>query len=220
MLGGAADCVGGCTFGSDNHHTRTIRTAATTTGSACIQRGLPRDTDAAPTGGSGGGDWTPHHALQGSKRVARLCVLSTNFGAMTDGRLPHVVLAGLASAVVSFVAVFATVADPSGTGPLYVALLAWPVVVAVFAAVNVEVERLPRFAAVFCGSLVGLTLLFGAVVDYRLLGTALDGAPTPGVALAVNPVMAVLVGGALVLAYYGVFQCGRREDGGNDGRVV
>lgn len=136
---------------------------------------------------------------------------------MTDERLPHVVLAGVASAIVAFVASFAIVADPTGTEPLYVTLLAWPVIVAAFAAVNVDVERLPRFAAVFCGSLVGLTLLFGAVVDYRLLGAALDGVPAADLALSVNPVMAVLVGGALVLSYYGVFQCGR---GGNDGRAV
>lgn len=139
---------------------------------------------------------------------------------MPDGRLPHVVLAGVASAIVAFVAAYAIVADPTGTEPLYVALLAWPVVVAVFAAVNVEPERLPRFAAVFCGSLVGLTLLFGALVDDSLLTAALDGVPTADLALAVNPVMAVLVGGALVLSYYGVFQCGHREDDGNDGRAV
>lgn len=139
---------------------------------------------------------------------------------MTDGRLPHVVLAGVASAIVAFVASFAIVADPTGTESLYATLLAWPVVVATFAAVNVEAERLPRFAAVFCGSLVGLTLLFGAVVDYTLLTAALDGVPTADLALAVNPVMAVLVGGALVLSYYGVFQCGHRENGGNDGRAV
>jgi hypothetical protein len=139
---------------------------------------------------------------------------------MTDGRLPHVVLAGVASAIVAFVASFAIVADPTGTESLYATLLAWPVVVATFAAVNVEAERLPRFAAVFCGSLVGLTLLFGAVVDYTLLTAALDGVPTADLALAVNPVMAVLVGGALVLSYYGVFQLGDREDGGNDGQAV
>lgn len=140
--------------------------------------------------------------------------------AMTDGRLPHLVLAGVASAVVAFVAAVAVVADPTGTGALYAALLAWPVVAAALASVNADAERLPRFAAVFCGTLVGLALLFGAVVDYRLLGAALEGVPSAGLALAVNPVMAVLVGGAFVLSYYGVFQCGRRENGGNDGRAV
>ena len=139
---------------------------------------------------------------------------------MTDGRLPHAVLAGVASAIVAFVASFAIVADPTGTKPLYATLLAWPVVVAAFAAVNVDAERLPRFAAVFCGSLVGLTLLFGAVVDYSLLTAALDGVPTADLALAVQPVMAILVGGALVLSYYGVFRLGGDRDGGNDGRAV
>lgn len=139
---------------------------------------------------------------------------------MTGGRLPRRVLAAVASASVAFVSSFAIVADPTGTKPLYATLLVWPVIVASFAAVNVDAERLPRFAAVFCGSLVGLALLFGAVVDYRLLGAALDGVPTGDLALTVNPVMAVLVGGALVLSYYCVFQLGGRKDGGNDGRAV
>lgn len=139
---------------------------------------------------------------------------------MTHGSLPRVVVAGVASAVVAFVASFAIVADPTGVEPLYGTLLVWPMVVAAFAAVNVDAGRLPRFAAVFCGSLVGLTLLFGAVADYRLLGAALDAVPTGGLSLAVNPVMAVLVGGALVLSYYGVFQLGGRDEGGNDGRAV
>ena len=152
--------------------------------------------------------------------MGAFCTRPPKSHAMTDGRLPHVVVAGVASAIVAFVASFAIVADPTGPEPLYATLLAWPVVVAAFAAVNVDAQRLPRFAAVFCGSLVGLTLLFGAVVDYSLLDAALSGVPTGGLSLAVNPVMAVLVGGALVLSYYGVFQLGGREDGGNDGRAV
>lgn len=139
---------------------------------------------------------------------------------MSEWRLSHVVLAGVASAAVAFVASFAIVADPTGPEPLYAALLAWPVVVGAFVAVEAEARRLPRFAAVFCGSLVGLTLLFGAVVDYSLLDAALAGVPTGAVEFAVNPVMAVLVGGALVLSYYGVFQCGNGRQGGNDGRAV
>ena len=133
---------------------------------------------------------------------------------MSQGRLPHVVVAGVAGAVVAFVASFAVVADPTGTAPLYAALLVWPLVVVAFSAVNVDPERLPRFAAVFCGSLVGLTLLFGAVVDDRLLEAALEGAAATDLAPAVNPVMAVLVAGALALSYYGVFEWGRGGDGG------
>jgi hypothetical protein len=133
---------------------------------------------------------------------------------MSDKRLPGVVLAGVASAAVAFVASFAVVVDPSGTARLYAALLAWPVVAVAFTAVNVDPERLPRFAVVFCGSLVGLTLLFGAVADYRLLRAALDGVATAGFAPAVNPVMAVLVGGALALSYYGVFEWSDGDGGG------
>jgi hypothetical protein len=136
---------------------------------------------------------------------------------MSDGRLPRVVFAGVASAVVAFVASFAVVVDPSGTAPLYAALLSWPLLAVGFAAVEVDPERLPRFAVVFCGSLVGLTLVFGAVADYRLLQAALEGVETAGFAPAVNPVMAVLVGGALALSYYGVFEWG---DGDGGGRAV
>jgi hypothetical protein len=127
---------------------------------------------------------------------------------MTDGWLPRVALAGVASACVAFVGSVAVVADPSGAEPLYVAFTAWPLLAAALTAVSVEPWRLPRFAAVFCGSLVGLTLLFGAVADYRMLEAALAGVPGAGLTLAVNPVMAVLVCGALVLSYYGVFRCG------------
>ncbi|QLD89282.1 hypothetical protein HWV07_09680 [Natronomonas salina] len=139
---------------------------------------------------------------------------------MSEWRLSHVVLAGVASAIVAIVAAFAIVVNPTGLEPFYAALLAWPVVVGAFVAVDAEARRLPRFAAVFCGSLVGLTLLFGAVVDYSLLDAALSGVPAGAVGFAVNPVMAVLVGGALVLSYYGVFQCGNGRKGGNDGRAV
>ena len=136
---------------------------------------------------------------------------------MSDRRLPRLVVAGVASAVVAVVASFAVVADPTGTAPLYAALLAWPLLAAAFVAADGDPERLPRFAVVFCGSLVGLTLLFGAVADYRLLEAALDGVETTGFAPAVNPVMAVLVGGALALSYFGVFEWG---DGGSGGRAV
>lgn len=136
---------------------------------------------------------------------------------MSHGRLPRVVVAGVVGAVVAFVASFAVVVDPTGAAPLYAALLAWPLLVVAFTAVNVDPERLPQFAVVFCGSLVGLTLLFGAVVDDRLLDVALAGVAATDLAPAVNPVMAVLVGGALALSCYGVFQWGR---GGNDGRGV
>lgn len=127
---------------------------------------------------------------------------------MSDVRLSRVVVAGVTSAVVAFVASFAVVATPTGVEHVYATGFVWSVLVVGFTAINVEPARLPRFAVVFCGSLVGLSVLFGALVDYRLLDAALGDAATAGLAFAVNPVMAVLVGGALVLSFYGVFQCG------------
>lgn len=138
---------------------------------------------------------------------------------MTDGWLPRALLACVASACVAIVASVAIVVDPTGRRPLYVAFLAWPLLAAVLTTVNDEPWRLPRFAAVFCGSLVGLTLLFGAVADARMLEAALGSVPVADLALVVNPVMAVLVGGALVLSYCGVFRWGGGS-GVNDGRVV
>lgn len=136
---------------------------------------------------------------------------------MAKRRLPGVVVVGTASAVVAFVASFAVVADPTSTVPLYGTLLSWPILVAAFTVVNVDPEELPRFAVVFCGSLVGLTLLFGAVVDYRLLGAGIDSIAAADFVLAVNPVMAVLVGGALALSYYSVFEWGSTD---SDGRTA
>lgn len=138
---------------------------------------------------------------------------------MTVNRLSDAVVAGTTSAIVAGVTSFAVVATPTGLEHVYATGFVWSVLVVGFVAANVEPGRLPRFAAVFCGSLVGLALLFGTVVDYRLLGAALDGVPNVDLSVAFNPVMAVLVAGALGLSYYGVFRCGRR-DSGNDGRTA
>lgn len=113
-------------------------------------------------------------------------------------------------AVVTTAAVF----GPQTGAELYGALLVWPLPAATAVAVGVDARRLSRFAVVFCGSLVGLSLLFGTIVGYRMLGT-LIGVPPSSVGLSVNPVMTVLVGGAIVLSYYAVFEWDDSERGGS-----
>jgi len=65
-----------------------------------------------------------------------------------------------------------------------------------------------RFALVFCGSLVGLALLFSTLGGDRLLEAGVVGIEPGGIELIVNPVLFVLVAGALSLSYYVVFECG------------
>jgi hypothetical protein len=115
------------------------------------------------------------------------------------------------AAVTALLVVITTAAvfGPQTGAELYGALLVWPLPAATAWAVGVDARRLSRFAVVFCGSLVGLSLLFGAVAGYRMLG-ALVGVPRVGVGLTVNPVMTVLAGGAIVVSYYAVFEWDER----------
>ena len=117
------------------------------------------------------------------------------------------------AAVMALVVVVTTAAvfGPHTGAELYGALLVWPLPAVTAWVVGVDARRLSRFAVVFCGSLVGLSLLFGVVVGYRMLGTLVGVAPA-GIGVSVNPVMTVLAGGAIVLSYYAVFVWDRRTE--------
>lgn len=132
------------------------------------------------------------------------------YGAM-DEKIPGVATTAAVTALLVVVTT-AAVFGPQTGSELYGALLVWPLPAAAALAVGVDARRLSRFAVVFCGSLVGLSLLFGAVAGYRMLG-ALVGVPPSTVGLTVNPVMTVLAGGAIVLSYYAVFEWDDAERG-------
>jgi hypothetical protein len=130
---------------------------------------------------------------------------------MRDASYRNAVLTVAATALLVVVATGAVFGPPAGP-ELYGALVVWPLPAALLWAVGVNPHRLSRFVVVFCGSLVGLSLLLGGLAGYRMLSAALTNGQPYGLGLTVNPVMAVLVGGALVVAYYAVFEWDRRED--------
>jgi hypothetical protein len=161
---------------------------------------IPRVTPAAPFGVS----LCSCIEFRASKPNVCLCpVEDDGYGAM-EGKVPSVATTAAVTALLVVVTT-AAVFGPQTGAELYGALLVWPLPAATALAVGVDARRLSRFAVVFCGSLVGLSLLFGTVVGYRMLG-ALIGVPPADVGLSVNPVMTVLAGGAIVLSYYAVFE--------------
>lgn len=124
------------------------------------------------------------------------------------------------SAAAGAVAVVAAAVVFAGAEPVQLAraaLAAWVPLVALLATVRADPVRLGRFALVFAGTLVGLTLLVGWVVGEATLEAAVVELAGLRFAVGVRPTMAVLVGGALALAYYGVF---RWDDGAPDGWTV
>lgn len=92
-------------------------------------------------------------------------------------------------------------------------LAGWVPLMALLSTTDPEPGRCWRFVLVFCGSLVGLTLLVGGLVGNPALDATLVGLAGLEFAAAVNPVMSVLVGGAVALAYYGVFEWDDAADG-------
>lgn len=128
----------------------------------------------------------------------------------------HLVAAAVSAASIALVAASVVFV---GAAPLQLAtavLAGWVPLMALLATVEADPDRLQRFVLVFCGSLVGLALLVGALVGHPTLDAALVRLAGVEFVVAVNPVMAVLVGGAVALAYYGVFEW----DGGTGERTA
>lgn len=147
-------------------------------------------------------------------RIANRTVTTARSGART-----LVVAATAAGAIALFAA--AVVFVGATPGQLALAVLAgWVPLMALLASVETRPVRLGRFVAVYCGSLVGLTLLAGGLVGHRALDAEVTRLAGLEFAVAVQPVMAVLVGGAVALAYYGVFRWGADGVDGADGRSV
>ncbi|WP_336135071.1 hypothetical protein [Natronomonas amylolytica] len=120
----------------------------------------------------------------------------------------------VASAVVPVVAAAVVFVDPTPRELLQAAVLGWlPLAVAVGTA-DVNPARLSRFAIVFCGTLVGLTLLVATLLGQPVLDIGLYRVSSLQFAVPINPVMAVLVGGAAALSYYGVFEWGPEASDG------
>lgn len=136
---------------------------------------------------------------------------------MSDSRTAGWGTTGVATAAVTLVASAVVFVDPTVRELLLAALVIWVPLTVVVSSLDVDGSRLARFALVFSGSLVGLVLLAWSVVGSRPLEAALYGVASVDLAVGVQPAMAVLVGGALALAYHGVFEW----DGfGGDGRTV
>jgi hypothetical protein len=132
------------------------------------------------------------------------------------GRPDRWLVAAATSGVVALVAASVVFVDPTFGELLTAALTVWVPLSVAFGLANADPARLSRFTVVFCGSLVGLTLLVSLLPGSRILDVALLGLAEGRLAVPINPVMAVLVGGASALAYYGVFAWGPNR-GGNDG---
>jgi hypothetical protein len=124
---------------------------------------IPRVTPAAPFGVS----LCSCIEFRASKPNVCLCpVEDDGYGAM-EGKVPSVATTAAVTALLVVVTT-AAVFGPQTGAELYGALLVWPLPAATALAVGVDARRLSRFAVVFCGSLVGLSLLFGTVVGYRM----------------------------------------------------
>lgn len=147
-------------------------------------------------------------------RTATRAVATATSGATT------LVTGAVAAATMALVGV-AVVFVGATPAQLALAVLAgWVPLMALLASVETRPVRLGRFVAVYCGSLVGLTLLAGGLVGHRALDAEVTRLAGLEFAVAVQPVMAVLVGGAVALAYYGVFRWGADGVDGADGRSV
>jgi hypothetical protein len=122
--------------------------------------------------------------------------------------------AAVTSGVMTLVAASVVFVDPTRTELLLAALTVWVPLAAAFGATGTDPARLSRFTVVFCGSLVGLTLLTSSLSSVPVLDVAFYGLETGRLAVPINPVMAVLVGGATALSYYGVFEWGPKTSDG------
>jgi hypothetical protein len=138
-------------------------------------------------------------------------------GKMALGRPVEWLAAVVASGVITLVAASVVFVDPTRTELLVATLTVWVPLAAAFGAAGTDPARLSRFTVVFCGSLVGLTLLTNSFSSGPVLDAAFYGLETGRLAVPINPVMAVLVGGATSLSYYGVFEWGPET---NDGTPV
>lgn len=118
------------------------------------------------------------------------------------------VVTAAASGIITFVAATAVFVDPTSVELLVATIVVWIPLLVAFRATGGEPRRLSTFAVVFCGSLLGLTLLVSTLLGGTVLGIGLYGLAELRLAVPINPVMAVLVGGAVSLAYYAVFEWG------------
>lgn len=125
---------------------------------------------------------------------------------MSRDRLVTAVTDATATAFVVFVATSVVFATPTEPEPSVIAVGSWVLFVGVCRAWNVDTRTLSTFAVVFAGSLVGLSVLFSGLGGDRMLDDAFADIAPGGGELLVNPVVLVLVAGALALAYYGVFE--------------
>lgn len=127
---------------------------------------------------------------------------------MTGAEVRGAAIAAITTAIVAGVTTGTIITTQTTIIPLAGTVIVWIGLFAGVNLINIEATDLPQFAVVFCGSLLGLTLLFGTLVNYHLLNTYLTNPYLADATLAVNPVMAILVGGALALAYTAVFEWG------------
>lgn len=113
-----------------------------------------------------------------------------------------------ATGAITLVASTVVFVDPTVRELLLAAVVVWVPLTLLVSTLEVDGSRLTRFALVFSGTLVGLLLLAWPVVGRRPLEAALYRVASADLAVGVHPAMAVLVGGALALSYYGVFEWG------------
>ncbi|MFQ3318505.1 MAG: hypothetical protein ACI8UR_001379 [Natronomonas sp.] len=140
---------------------------------------------------------------------------------MMDGRAVESLITALATGVITLVGASVVFHDPTGAELFQAALIGWVPLFVLLSMGNADPSRLSRFVFVFCGSLVGLSILLGSLVGYPMLNASLPRLAIVEFPIAVNPVMAVLVGGAMMLSYFAVFEWGADANGnGSDGRAV
>ncbi|MEF8809176.1 hypothetical protein [Natronomonas sp.] len=133
---------------------------------------------------------------------------------MITNRSLGLVVGLAASAIVPVVAAAAVFIDPTPRELLQAAVLGWLPLAAAVGTADVDPTRLSRFAIVFCGTLVGLTLLVAPLFGRPVFDIGLYRISSLQFAVPINPVMAVLVGGATALSYYGVFEWGPEANDG------
>lgn len=125
---------------------------------------------------------------------------------MPNDRTVGWLVTAVATGIITLVGAFVVFVGPTPTELLLAALAGWVPLFATVSSIDTEPNRISRFLFVFCGSLVGFAILVGNLTTQAALETGLSRLATLEFAVPVNPVMAILVGGALAISYFAVFE--------------
>lgn len=138
---------------------------------------------------------------------------------MPNDRTVGWLVTAVATGIITLVGAFVVFVGPTPTELLLAALAGWVPLFASVSSIDTEPNRISRFLFVFCGSLVGFAILVGNLTTQAALQTGFHRLASVEFAVPVNPVMTVLVGGALAVAYFAVFEWDDTP-AGNERRAV